>query len=129
MPTKKRFQSRTDMKIAFIGDEDTCAGFALAGCGMIDGQDNKNFFIVDSATRKADIENAFKELTQRKDIGILLINQTYANDIRNVVTEYNAEGNVVPTVLEIPSKDQPYDAKTDPIMQRVQVFFGEKSVL
>lgn len=117
------------MKIAFIGDEDTVAGFGLAGCGSVDGQGTKNYFIVDKHTRKADIEAAFLDLTSRKDVSILLINQVYANDIRNVVSEYAAEGNVVPTVLEIPSKDHPYEPKNDPIMQRVQVFFGANAVI
>jgi hypothetical protein len=35
----------------------------------------------------------------------------------------------MPVVLEIPTKDHPYDAKSDPIMQRVQVFFGANAVL
>jgi len=117
------------MKLAFIGDEDTVAGLCLAGCGSVDGQGKKNFFIVENTSRKADIEAAFLDFTSRSDIAIVLINQTYANDIRNVVDEYGMEGKIVPTVLEIPSKDFPYDAKNDPIMKRVQVFFGGNLVI
>jgi V-type H+-transporting ATPase subunit F len=32
----------------------------------------------------------------------------------------------VPTVLEVPTKDHPYDPNTDSVMQRVKVFMGGK---
>ena len=38
--------------------------------------------------------------------------------------EDNDSGQKIPTVLEIPSADHPYDASKDLIMQRVQMFFG-----
>eukprot|EP00397_Hematodinium_sp_SG-2012_P057883 GEMP01072766.1.p1 GENE.GEMP01072766.1~~GEMP01072766.1.p1 ORF type:complete len:129 (+),score=30.69 GEMP01072766.1:40-426(+) len=126
---KKKFVNRNEMKLAFIGDEDTVTGFALAGIGSVDGQGRKNFLVVDKNTRKLDIEASFLDFTSRNDVCIVLISQTYADDIRHVVREYNLSGKVVPTVLEIPSKDCPYDPAKDPIMQRVQVFFGENLVL
>lgn len=35
----------------------------------------KNFLIVDSKTETSTIESTFEQLTERKDIGIVLINQ------------------------------------------------------
>lgn len=49
----------------------------LAGIGHVTPAPNssQNFLIVDAKTENADIEKAFEEFTERKDIGILLINQ------------------------------------------------------
>ena len=67
------------------------------------------------------IEQTFLDLTQRKDIGILLINQHVANEIRSTLRDYTK---LIPTVLEIPSKDIQYDAEKDYIMQRVNMVLG-----
>ena len=44
-----------------------------------------------------------------------------ANDIRHVIRDYTK---AIPTILEIPSKDQPYDPEQDSVMQRVLQFVG-----
>merc|ERR1712146_331744 len=113
------FLNQTDMNIGIIGDEDTVTGMVLAGAGHVDGQGKKNFLIVDSKTHQKDIEEHFHALTLRKDICMILITQGCADSIRYAVDAYAATGHVVPTVLEIPSKEQPYDARKDAIMQRV----------
>ena len=46
---KKSFGSNSDLKIAMIADEDTIAGFALAGVGQRDGMGNTNFLTVDTS--------------------------------------------------------------------------------
>ena len=68
-------------------------------------------------------------MTTRSDIAIIIITQNYASEIRHVVDGYARSGKVVPAVLEIPTKDVPYDPKKDPIMQRVQMFFGANIVV
>merc|ERR1712129_387527 len=92
-----------------------------AGIGHVDGQGKKNFMIVDSKTWARDIEEMFHDLTNRKEICMVLITQGIAN-IRLTVDAYGASGKVVPTVLEIPSKEHPYDPQQDNIMRRVAVF-------
>jgi len=119
---KKKFFNQADMKIGLIGDEDTVTGMVLAGIGHIDGQGKKNFLIVDSKTHQKDIEEKFHELTTRKDICMILITQGCADEIRYAVDAYTGSGQVIPTVLEIPSKEQPYDPRKDAIMQRVALF-------
>ncbi len=47
-----------------------------------------------------------------------------ANDIRHCVRDYNK---TIPTVLEIPSKDIPYDPEKDTVMQRVTLMLGGAS--
>ncbi|KAH9947702.1 vacuolar ATP synthase [Amylocystis lapponica] len=102
--------------------QDTITGMLLAGIGNV-GQDKKsNFMIVDSKTEVSAIENTFEEFTQRQDIAILLINQHVANMIRPVVDKYEQ---AFPALLEIPSKDHPYDPSKDSVLKRVQKLFGE----
>mmetsp|Transcript_29426 Transcript_29426/g.64841 ORF Transcript_29426/g.64841 Transcript_29426/m.64841 type:complete len:116 (+) Transcript_29426:142-489(+) len=106
--------------IAIIGDEDTVTGFLLAGVGHRTA-DATNFLIVKADTKLIEVEESFKTFSTRDDIGIILITQHVANDIRHVLKDYNQ---TIPTVLEIPSKEHPYDPEQDYIMQRVNMFLG-----
>jgi V-type H+-transporting ATPase subunit F len=72
-------------------------------------------------TKLTQVEDAFLNFSTRADVGIILINQHIANDIRHVLKDYHA---TIPTVLEIPSKEHPYDPEQDYIMQRVNMFLG-----
>lgn len=107
--------------MAMIADEDTVTGFLLAGVGNVDLRKKTNFLVVDSKTTTKQIEQSFKEFTNREDIGILLITQYIATMIRHLVDGYTK---VTPTILEIPSKDCPYDPTQDSILTRVQHMFG-----
>lgn len=107
--------------IAVIGDEDTVTGFLLAGVGHRDKK-GSNFFVVDpQKTKIDDIEKAFRTFTSRQDISIVLVNQMVADEIRYLIDEYEE---IIPTVLEIPSKDAQYDESKDKIIQRVQKLLG-----
>ncbi|KAF7193502.1 V-type proton ATPase subunit F [Pseudocercospora fuligena] len=111
--------------LAVIGDEDSVTGILLAGVGHVteppDSQ--KNYLVVDSKTEDSTIESAFNAFTkERKDIAILLINQHIADRIRAQVDGY---AEAFPSVLEIPSKDHPYDPEKDSVMKRVRKLFGE----
>ncbi|CAD6568876.1 MAG: H(+)-transporting V1 sector ATPase subunit F [Alectoria sarmentosa] len=111
--------------LAVIGDEDSVTGLLLAGIGHVtqppDAQ--KNFLVVDAKTENSTIEQAFDNFTQkRKDIAILLINQHIAEKIRGRVDTYTE---AFPAVLEIPSKDHPYDPEKDSVLKRVRRLFGE----
>jgi V-type H+-transporting ATPase subunit F len=117
----------------------------LAGIGHVTPAPNtsKNFLVVDNKTETAEIEKAFDEFTSRKDIGILLINQhvcpppppkknpqqgrdlmrtQIAEKIRYRIDTYTA---AFPAVLEIPSKEHPYDPEKDSVLRRVKRLFGE----
>ncbi|CAE8586217.1 unnamed protein product [Polarella glacialis] len=126
---KSKFITQTDMKVGLIGDEDTVTGMVLAGIGHVDGQGKKNFMIVDSKVHRKDIEDKFLELTERKDIAMILITQGCAEEIRMSVDAYAKSGKVVPTVMEIPSKEQPYDPRKDSVMQRVAFFLPSAMAL
>ncbi|KAK6414577.1 H(+)-transporting V1 sector ATPase subunit F, partial [Oleoguttula sp. CCFEE 5521] len=123
---------------------DSVTGILLAGVGHItDPPDSqKNYLVVDNKTENTTIEGAFNSYTkERKDIAIVLINQhvrltiiprsicwvalilgQIADKIRATVDGY---GEAFPSVLEIPSKDHPYDPEKDSVMKRVRKIFGE----
>jgi V-type H+-transporting ATPase subunit F len=92
--------------------QDTVTGFLLAGVGHRTAE-GSNFLIVKQDTKLQLVEEAFENFTTREDIGIILINQHVAKDIRHVLKSYTA---TIPTVLEIPSKEHPYDPEQDYIM-------------
>jgi V-type H+-transporting ATPase subunit F len=97
--------------------------------------------VCDAKTEKSQIEQAFVRFTkERKDIGIVLINQhvyrllgnvswsmaltmtQLAEEIRDTVDKFQ---DAFPAVLEIPSKDHPYDPEKDSVLRRVRRLFGE----
>ncbi|KAI5307521.1 H(+)-transporting V1 sector ATPase subunit F, partial [Ascosphaera atra] len=128
-------------------------GLLLAGIGHVTEppDSERNFLVVDSKTETSTIEKAFDDFTQRrKDIGILLINQHVrpfakglfwwipSPEVTSVLTFYgcyqiaerireklDAFTEAFPAVLEIPSKDHPYDPDKDSVLRRVRRLFGE----
>lgn len=111
--------------LAAIADEDSVTGLLLAGVGQVSNEPGKetNFLtVVPGKTTKEQIEEAFDNFTGRDDIAILLINQHLADEIRFKVDSYT---NAFPAILEIPSKDHPYDPEKDSILKKVRRLFGE----
>ncbi|XP_072019901.1 V-type proton ATPase subunit F-like isoform X2 [Amphiura filiformis] len=107
--------------LAVIGDEDTCTGFLLGGIGEINNKRQSNFLVVEKTTSVHEIEECFNNFVSRKDIAIILINQSYAELIRHLLDSHLAP---VPAVLEIPSKDSPYDPSKDSILRRAKGMFS-----
>lgn len=109
--------------IGMICDEDTITGLLLTGVGNVDLRKRTNFLVVDSKTALKDIESKFRELCTRDDIAVILISQFVADMIRYVVEKHTAP---IPAVLEIPSKEHPYDPLKDSVLLRVKhMFSGE----
>lgn len=96
-------------------------GLLLAGIGNKDAMQQKNFFIVDSKTSRSLIEETFRSFLLRKDIAILLINQHVAEQIRSLIEDHH---DPFPALLEIPSKDYPYDPEKDTLMKRVERLYS-----
>ncbi len=82
---------------------------------------NHNFLVVDKHTTTTEIEETFRAFLKRDDIDIILINQNVAELIRHVIDSHTAP---VPSILEIPSKDHPYDPNKDSILRRAKGLFG-----
>ncbi|CCW65768.1 unnamed protein product [Phytomonas sp. EM1] len=128
-----RYKSGEKRIVGIIGDEDTVTGFLLAGIG-----DNRvamahknhrtresdlmpNYLVVGPSTPLSDIESAFTSMCSRGDIGIIIITQNIANDIRHLIQQHTA---VIPSILEIPSKDQKYDPEKDFILEKINRALG-----
>lgn len=107
--------------VAVIGDEDTCTGFLLGGIGEINAKRQKNFLVVTKETSVSEIEETFLQFTNRNDIAILLINQNIAEEIRHILDAYDK---AIPAILEIPSKEHPYDPSKDSILRRAKGLFS-----
>lgn len=117
--------SRDRTLIAVIADENTTTGLLLAGIGQVSQDTQEKNFVVynEGKTTKEEVSNAFNTFTEtRSDIAILLINQHIADQIRPLVDGYT---NAFPAILEIPSKDHPYDPEKDSVLRRVRRLFGE----
>ncbi|KAF0990886.1 hypothetical protein HZS_4296 [Henneguya salminicola] len=125
--------------IGLIGDEDTCVGFLLAGIGDINKQRQKNFLIVTKGnillvfnkdTIYSEIEDFFNKLITRNDIAIIMITQQVtiskliqiAERIRHLIAKHDK---IIPTIVEIPSKEHPYEPSKDPILKRARTLLGK----
>jgi V-type H+-transporting ATPase subunit F len=113
--SRKAFATKGTLLTSIIADETTVTGFLLTGMGERNRKGQTNFMIVTKDTTDGDLDKILRELLARTDIGIVLIGQNVAERIRNVIIEHEE---IIPTILEIPSKDTPYDPEKDPIVCR-----------
>lgn len=121
---KARFRAGEPRLVGIIGDEDTVTGFILAGAGDSDERKGRsaNYFVVNKTTPLGEIETAFKTMVSRTDMAMVLICQHIANDIRYAI---DAHTETFPCVLEIPSKDTPFDPSRDPVLAKLQRALGK----
>ena len=112
--------SNKNRLISVIGDEDTVTGFLLGGIGEQNKNGNVNFKICNKETPASEISSALKEFIARKDIAIILITQTYAELVRDVIELHS---DPIPSILEIPSKESPYDVNKDALLRRAKQMF------
>jgi len=84
-----------------------------------------NFMVVDKNTAITDIEDCLKKFIKRDDIDIILINQNIAELVRTTIDGHTAP---VPAILEIPSKDHPYDPSKDSILRRAKGMFNPEDM-
>ena len=96
-------------------------GMLLAGVGNVDARRTSNFLVVDSKTTTGMIEEAFHRFTTRSDVAVLLINQYIAGQIRSTLDAFEGKS---PAILEIPSKEHPYDPEQDAIHRRTKLLLG-----
>lgn len=101
--------------VAAIGDASTITGLLLTGMGERNDRGVKNFLIIERNTTDEEIDQTLRSFLQRPDIGIVLISQGAAERVRNVIVEHEA---TIPTILEIPGDDAPYDPEKDTIVVR-----------
>merc|ERR1712216_345633 len=121
MGTQPTTMAQEGSLIAMIADEDTITGFLLAGIGDIGSASGSNFTVCEQNCDAGIIEEAFKKYTKRTDISVIIINQWIAEIIRHVLADYNE---IPPTIVEIPSKDDPYDPNRDTMYMRIMRLMG-----
>lgn len=78
------------MKIAAFCDQDTATGFRLAGV--------KDIFIPEG-----DEKDIWIKITERNDIGILLISEQISQNLDKYIRDFRFTHNI-PIILEIPDK-------------------------
>jgi V-type H+-transporting ATPase subunit F len=77
----KELKIKGSLAFAVIGDEPTLTGLLLSGIGERHPKYGTNFLLCEKDTPRIEIENKFKSLIGRPDIGIIMINQHIAEDI------------------------------------------------
>lgn len=108
--------------VAAIADEDTCVGLKLAGALETSPLRGSNYFIVTSQTTAREIELAFRAFCSRPDVAVILIAQKTADQIRLTVDQQVAR--LAPSVVEVPTKDAPYDPSRDSVLTRAKGMLG-----
>ncbi len=101
--------------VSVIADATTVTGLLLTGIGERNTKGQQNFLVVDKETTDAMIEQQLRQLIEREDIGVILISQNCAERVRQIIVNHDK---IIPTILEIPSKDNPYDPEKDTIVTR-----------
>ena len=118
-------KGKSTLLVSVIADATTVTGLLLTGIGERNAKGLQNFLIVDKDTTDTMIENQLRELIEREDIGVILISQNVAERVRNIIIEHEK---IIPTILEIPSKDNPYDPEKDTIVVRAAaILWGSDS--
>ncbi len=101
--------------VGAIGDASTITGLLLTGMGERNEREQQNFMIVERNTTDEEIDTCLRGFLARPDMGIILISQGAAERVRNVIIEHEA---TIPTILEIPGDDAPYDPEKDTVVVR-----------
>ncbi len=67
----------------------------------------------------------------RNDIGVIMISQTLAERVKNMIIEHeNDEEKLLPSILQIPSKESPYDPTKDSLLVKAaQKLYGQEAGL
>jgi V-type H+-transporting ATPase subunit F len=110
-----QLKTKGTLLVSVIADATTVTGLLLTGIGERNAKGEQNFMIVDRDTTDAMIEAQMKQLIDRDDIGVILISQNVAERVRQLIVNHEK---LFPTILEIPSKDNPYDPEKDTIVLR-----------
>lgn len=109
--------------IAIIADEDTCVGYILGGIGEINEDGVSNYFVVSPGTTDQEIEDAYWDFVNRKDIALILITVNIADRIHLP----HKKSKDPPVIIEIPDKNGPYFIDIDYLIDMAEEYESEKS--
>lgn len=99
------------MELIVIGDENTQTGFKLAGV--------KRTYPGDEA------RNHLEKLLQESTVGVLLINERYAEENREILNRVKKEKKkLTPIIVEIPDHTGPIKRAIDPLQELIRRALG-----
>lgn len=99
------------MKIVVVGDTDTAVGLKLAGISEA--------YVVND---KQEAESIIKKLSQTEDIGLIIITEKIANQVRDAIRKILEQD--LPILVEIPDKYGPVSGETDIIRDLIRKAVG-----
>jgi len=85
------------LTIAAIGDEDLANGMRLAGI-------NRYYLLDSDRDLHADVRKALAELVSDPDIGIVVIQEEFAEHAEDVIADIRNQKRMTPVIIEVPSK-------------------------
>ena len=117
---------KKQLLMAVIADEATVTGFLLTGMG--EKKNGYNFIIVDKEMTDQKLEEGFTKFLN-DSYGVIFMAQSAADRMRSLIVDHqNNEELLVPTILEIPSKDAPYDPTKDSMLViAAQKLYGQEA--
>ena len=86
-----------NLNIAIIGDEDLVNGMRLAGV-------TRYHVIKDDTGIEEDVREALTELINEPEIGIIAIQENYAEHVEDLIDKVKVEKRLTPVIIEVPSK-------------------------
>ena len=86
-----------NLNIAIIGDEDLVNGMRLAGV-------TRYHVIKDDTDIKEDVRKALTDLINEPDIGIIAIQEDYAEHAEDLIAKVKEKKRLTPVIIEVPSK-------------------------
>jgi vacuolar-type H+-ATPase subunit F/Vma7 len=86
-----------NLNVAIVGDEDLVNGMRLAGVTRYHVIEDDHD--VEESTRKA-----LNDLIKEPDIGIIAIQENYAEHVQDVIERVKEEKRLTPVIIEVPSK-------------------------
>jgi vacuolar-type H+-ATPase subunit F/Vma7 len=86
-----------NLNVAIIGDEDLVNAMRLAGV-------TRHHVIEDDHDIEESIRKALNDLIKEPDIGIIAIQEDYAEHVQDVIERVKEEKRLTPVIIEVPSK-------------------------
>jgi len=85
------------LNIAVIGDEDLVNGLRLAGV-------RRYYVITGNHDTEEDVRTALTELIGEPDVGIIAIQEDYAQYVEDLIAQVREGKSLTPVIIEVPSK-------------------------
>ena len=106
------------LDLAVIGDEDLVNGLRLVGV-------SRYSIIKNGRNLSEDIRTALSGLISEPDVGIVAIQEDYAEYVEDLIAQVNQDRRTTPVIIELPSKyGTKYGDVTDYYRAYIKKFIG-----